>query len=708
MGWIINGLCEVLVSLLGDILTFLLSCISNFELDIGYSPNTELGAIFSPSYYQHASGIIDSVFPEAVIFFPLFVYMAYIILIMGMLWKYAAAAYSPNEAAVDHPFLTTGKGIVAGIGILYSYTLFILVERIANGFYLGFKEVTSAITSQELPALSDYLSNPQSFIGDGDVFSKVAFFVIEIGLFAVLLMQFLRLLLEAFERYLTLAVLFYTCPLAFSTLVFKGNEIFKKWVQMVLTAYLVLFLNLFFLGLFYSGFIHVFAPADTGALEGLGNSLKSLSNAYSAGVVKTSTSVFANGTEFVLKMMILIAVLTVGQKVDELLRTLGFSTAQTGHGLGSAVAAGVVTSMSAARNMAGAIRGGARGLENMEKTRRQSAENKEAKSFAESILRGANDAHDTVRANATSSELAANMAGTKGAMTSDIVGSDNQRPVFGDDATRQTLNDMGVNAPAYGNAEMTDGKATFRDGNGQSVYEVGDAKRWQTPDGVASFTQTTKDGNEVVRAASQSEINSASEQMVSTISSNTSLSDGVTWENCTDEYGNSTGLAIGYGADGGAKYAASLDGVATVDSDYGGITSYTDTQGNENRMSSVPLAGGEGISYSVHSLDDAEHQSKHFGNLDNFKENGVTFNKPATSSTLVHKSVSMQDAYSLSHAKDKQVWKASDQSKKRDISQAKRTLSRIGADKEQKREKAYAKRAAKDARREKKESKKYK
>ncbi len=669
MGWIISGIAETIVSVIGDLLTFLLTCFTNFDLDIGYSEGQSFGDMFTLDYYKSATGLVDSVFPEASIFFSIFVYVAYIIVILAIISKITSAMLGPLGGNDESPLKSLGRGVLAAAGVTYSYTIFIMIEMFANTIYGMFKEKFLLLTDNELPALSDYLLNQSSFFGDSNVLSQIAFLFLEIGLFTVLLIQFLRLLLEAFERYIVLAVLFYTCPLAFSTIALgtgEGNAIFCRWVEMIMTALLVLMLNLFFLGVFYTGFIHVFDPG-VGSISLVGGS-----DAY---LDVTAESVFSNGTEFVLKMCLLIAWLTVGQKVDEMLRTLGFSSAKTGKELGSAVISGIGASVFAAKSALKMARGGMGTIGDFKNARRQNMQNDIERQGAENILRGAGDAHDTVRASSTSSELEASMAGTRDAFTSDIIGSDDKRPIFNDKDTRETLASLGVTAPAYGEASLSDGKASFTDSAGDITYEAGDASRWQAPDGIASFTEETEGGFSVVHAASQEEIDDAQGKMLSSLESNPSTADGITWQPQTDSEGKATGLAIGYDESGSAKYAASVDGVASVDSSYGGIYEYQDTQGNSTRMSGVSLEGSA-ASYSVHDLQDTEHQNKLFIDEESFKSSGVEFKRAADSPILTRKTTSEQDAYSIANSKNKLSWKSSSVQKEREVQQAKKSLAR--------------------------------
>lgn len=654
MGWILQGLSEVIVSLLGDILTFLLKCFADFDLDIGYNKNsTSWGELFSLSYYKNANGLLDGIFSDASKFFTLFMYLGFEMVVVITITKIILSLINPDTKSAENPLMTAGKAVIAGIGVVYSYSIFIMIEMAANTVYQGFKEQFNSIKkANKLPGLTDYLTEPNDFFKDVISESNLLLFFLEIGLFVALIFQFLKLLLEAFERYIVLGFLFYSCPLAFSTIVVgKESEIFFKWIQMLIATYICIFSNLFFIGVFYAGFHGIFTPKGG------------------------KSWLFVDGSDFIIKMCILIAWLTVGQKVDEILRSLGISAAKTGAGLGTVAGSALAAGYKAARSTLGMIGSGASMAEALRSGAREAAENDAARSAAESVLAGAGDAHDTMRAATTSSEIQANMAGTSAAFTSDIIGSDGVRPTYGDTDTRESMSEMGVDIPSYGNATMSDGKVSVADDNGNVISEVGDARRWEAAGGGAMFTQNTESGT-VVRAATQEDISSATTNMISSLESNSMVSDGITWESYTDEHGNDTGLAIGYNSNDEAVYAAYVDGACSMNSDYGRVHEYQTPQGETRRMSGIEIPHSNGATYRVQGLQDAEHQTKHFGSVQNFTQNGVKFNAAASSHELTKKSVGAQNAYSFAHAPNQQRWKASYDTKAREINNAERTMRR--------------------------------
>lgn len=643
MGWILQGISEVIVSVIGDLLSFLLSCFANFELDIGYSENTTWGDLFSLDYYKNATGLVDSMFPEASLFFPLFTYIGYEMVIIALTFKVVTAMTDPTLSSSESPIRTVGKAVVASLGVAYSYTIFIMIEMIANGIYGLFKNQFEAIRAEDLPDILDYILEPNIFFENPFSGSNLLLFFLEIGLFCTLIFQFLRLLLEAFERYIVLAFMFYTCPLAFASIIFgKGCEIFKRWIQMLFSTFITISANLFFLSVFYAGFSNTFSPAGEGLY------------------------IFVDGADFIMKMCVLIAWLTIGQKVDEMLRNLGLSVAQTGSGLGSAVFVGLGSAVKAAGTAIGLAGKGMSYADDLRKGQKEAAEHDLLGSQADEILKNKGDAHDTVRAAATSSELEAHLAGTGDAFTSDCIGSDGQRPTFGDLDTRDSMAELGVSIPSYGTASMSDGKVTVSDSDGAVIGEVGDAQRWETPGGAAMFTEQTENGA-VVRAATQEDISSATSGMITSLEANSNMSDGISWQPYVNESGEDTGLAIGYDESGSAKYAAYVDGACSMNSDYGRVHEYTTVNGETRRMSGIEIPHSNGTTYRVQNLQDTEHQTKHFESMENFTQNGVKFNQAASSRTLVKKSVAAQNAYSFARAEDKQRWKASTQARERDV-----------------------------------------
>lgn len=687
MGWILSGLAEAIVSLIGDILDFFLACFADFELDIGYGEGTSFGDLFSPTYYNNASGLIDSVFPEATLFFPLFTYMGYVIVFLAVIYRIATSMLDPFARSAISPLTAVARGAASMIGVTYSYSIFIMVEMAANSVYVLFKEKLNLVRSAGLPNLADYLKDPSSFISEGLPIANLAMLFIEIGFFAVLIIQFLRLLLEAFQRYVALAVLFYTSPLAFSTIAVgdeNGSDIFQKWIRMFVSQLLVLILNLFFVSVFYAGFINIFAPSDATVFDWI-------SSGSGNGLVGTQPpgQVFATGTEFVVKMCVLIAWLMLGQMIDSILNSLGLSAIRTGAGLGAAVLGGVTASVAAIGVAGKAIRGGSRLYDNYKKGEKEALSNDQANINAESVLRGKGDSQDTIRAASTSSELSEALGGSKDAVTADVIGSDGLRPTYNDIETRASMEKCGVVLPAFGKASMTDGKVTVTEG-GSIKTEIGDARRWQAAGGAATFREEIADPTspkgekiEFARAATKKDIAKATLEMVESLESKPAVNKDIAWKPHTDSEGNETGLAIGYrvktekDAQGNdvkvvtdeAVYAAYVDGAATMNSEYGRVLETTEG-GMERRYEGEKLEKSH-TTYTVQNLQDHEHRTKQFTHVDTFaRDGGVKFSKPAENRELVKKSVSSQDAYSYAHASDKSRWKNSRDMKEREIRQA--------------------------------------
>lgn len=155
--------------------------------------------------------------------------------------------------------------------------------------------------------------------------------LVELFVGCTMLIAIMKLLLEIYERYVIIALLYYFCPLAFSALSSKSNRIFHNYIQMVVSQFILMCSNLFFLGVFIAGWQKI--------LHGV----KDVHPSY----------VFESSQQFITVMFLMIGWLNVGQKVDEMLRTAGLSAAQSGAGLGGEI----LSSMVLTRSVIGAAKG---------------------------------------------------------------------------------------------------------------------------------------------------------------------------------------------------------------------------------------------------------------------------------------------------------------------------------------------------------------
>ena len=369
MGWFIEAIANVCLELLGDLMAWTTNLITGLSLDIGMETTVTADGRYIPKVPDPGTLInpvgihgylLEKTFPQAASFTPLFMALGFAIIGFMFLCKMAIVFGGPFVKSESGGTIVARTGL-AIIGTSYSYTIFVMFEGLFNGIYSRFMSKYVALTT----GVDNYALSPDSDAGsaatewvsrkDGgtgasyaspsdafNMFGKdliedyqwgqgLALSIIAIALFAILLISFMKLVLEIYERYVIIGVMFYTAPLAFSTLVSKQNNIFTSWVQMVVSEFVVMCSNLFFTGVFISAW-HNKLTTDSHAL-------------------------FQDPKDFVTYMFLMISWLIIGQQFDQHLKGLGLSTAQTGRGLGGAVAAGLGTAAVVMSNALGAVKG---------------------------------------------------------------------------------------------------------------------------------------------------------------------------------------------------------------------------------------------------------------------------------------------------------------------------------------------------------------
>lgn len=349
MGWLLNALANLALEIIADLMTWTVSLVSGLNLDIGMDSNARgttvlpLGTYIMPTVPK--SNLFDNLLPQASSFTTLFMVLAAVIIAFLFSMKLMLAFGGPftKSEKAGTIYIRTALAVA---GTAYSYSIFLFFESMFNGVYQRFMNKYTDITSGagsfalDLDNAGAAGSKEDAFnmmseklIKDYETGAGLGLSLLVIALFTVLLVSFFRLVLEIYERYVMLGVLFYTSPLAFSTIVSREMNVFSSWVQMVISEFVVMCSNLFFTGVFISSWTNLLT-------EG-----------------KSRDYLFATPQEFITTMFIMISWLLIGQQFDQHLKTLGLSTAQTGRGLGGALAAGFGTAAAAARMGLGAMNG---------------------------------------------------------------------------------------------------------------------------------------------------------------------------------------------------------------------------------------------------------------------------------------------------------------------------------------------------------------
>lgn len=364
MGWLVEALANVFLELLGDLMAWTVNLVTTLHLDIGMDLKDNgavkmpaLGTLINPMAAR--GNLLESTFPQAASFTKLFLILGVAIVFFLCITKLMIAMGGPFTKS-EEPGTIVIRTMIALVGTVYSYSIFVLLESLFNSIYGKFmrkyKDITRDVDNYSLVMQdTNHIDQYQNggVTGTQDAFKMIgkdllknyrfgeglAVTIIAIVLFSILLVSFMRLVLEIYERYVMLGVLFYTAPLAFSTIVSKQMNVFGSWIQMVLSEFVVMCSNLFFTGVFISAW---------------------------HGILATDKSYLFGGPKtFITTMFLMISWLIIGQQFDQHLKTLGLSTAQTGQGLGGAVATGLGTAATFGYMAWDTVRGAGRGAYNV-------------------------------------------------------------------------------------------------------------------------------------------------------------------------------------------------------------------------------------------------------------------------------------------------------------------------------------------------------
>lgn len=233
--------------------------------------------------------------------YKLFLYCAFAIIFLGMLYQIFKAFFGPLVQA-ESPGRVVIKAVFFSLLVANAQNIVALVFEIAqipfDAIYneslqgsFGFT-VDDIITVKNGSNLLGTLVNTLSPL-NGTIMS-VGFWttLISIILFFMLIKQFMMLALEMAERYLMLGVLTIIAPLCIACGSLKATEdVFKNWLSWIINGCIVLIFTTFFLSVFISNF---------------------------------------NASTEIPYMLLWIAWFKVGQRIDEHMNALGLKTAKTG------------------------------------------------------------------------------------------------------------------------------------------------------------------------------------------------------------------------------------------------------------------------------------------------------------------------------------------------------------------------------------------
>lgn len=332
MEWIADGLVTWFFKKIAQLLLFIMNSVESLPLDFGVAAREDMPRKMQAKDLakQYDTHPLEKVFTNIDDFKQIIFVAAFVLVFVIVISKLFTALWGPLNERAESPLKVMGLGLLAMFLVAYSFSIFDISLGIAGQIYEQFRDlhpIDDAFISTGIMD-KDGTFNIGFFSGLGDDYDLVADSSFKAGgdnnnmvqlilglvFFFMLLWNAAKLCLEMFQRYITLGVLYYTCPLAFSAVASEGTmTIFKNWVSMVMSQFILMCMNIFFLDVFAYGFANVLAPKE---LDG---------------------SIFESNTEFITTMLILAGWLIVGQQVDQYLKTLGMATAQAGAGLASSL-----------------------------------------------------------------------------------------------------------------------------------------------------------------------------------------------------------------------------------------------------------------------------------------------------------------------------------------------------------------------------------
>lgn len=344
MSWIVTSLCNLILDVLQTgFINLSQDFLSVFGINIGSNFPTLTNAS-SPSLATTLSSIgegtsfFDIVFPVE----PFRYGMIVLAVCMGIFMFVIDLMKSKSAAnGAESPLNTVVRFALGLVMVIFSYRIFIIAEYIFQRFYLEFQKVAtsnavlnyaktvkvsgSVFSDQNAVAeamkqavntsfnpdnLDKLMSSSSTMAGasgsSSSVISSLLLSLICVVALCAILIEFFRLLLEIVERYVLLGVFYYTAPLGFMTSGSKTlSNSFVSWVQMVVTQFLLLILNSFFINTFLGALLAMSSKRFTGTAN-------------------------LTLTTYVAYLLMLVAWLKVGQRFDQHLKGMGLSTAQCG------------------------------------------------------------------------------------------------------------------------------------------------------------------------------------------------------------------------------------------------------------------------------------------------------------------------------------------------------------------------------------------
>lgn len=204
------------------------------------------------------------------------------------------------------------KMVIAYVMAFYAYAIMDVIYRIAKNIYKMFMTVETS----ELGTFSG-LADVMTTANTDNLYSDTIISIIVIFLIITIAFNYLKLMLEATERFVVYCLLYVCSPLGFSTYVINETSgITTAYVRMAASELALMIFNVIFI---------------KGSTNAIGNFLTS--SAYIQSRLEEAGSSASSLTAMMFTCLFIIAFLKVGQRVDTYMKQLGLNSAQTGSDL---------------------------------------------------------------------------------------------------------------------------------------------------------------------------------------------------------------------------------------------------------------------------------------------------------------------------------------------------------------------------------------
>lgn len=265
---------------------------------------------------------IDAYFPFMHDARSLFVAIGFAIVLFLFLFNLFRSLFS-NDDDIESPLRLVSRFATAGVLVYMSYTICDLLVQACNYMYKAMWAVESfAPTTLEFDPnpMSKFMDVLKGKLTEGleevvTIPIRPFIGIVMLIIILAILWNYMKLMLEIAERYLTIAALTYASPFFFSAIGSKSTgRIFTGFLRMYFSQFVLMTMSVFFIRTFNSAIATYYVNASMNLPNPQGGSY------YSA-----SASVAF--------LIMLLALLIVAQRADQYLQSTGMNVAQAGGGL---------------------------------------------------------------------------------------------------------------------------------------------------------------------------------------------------------------------------------------------------------------------------------------------------------------------------------------------------------------------------------------